>query len=1163
MRLKSIKLAGFKSFVDPTTVHFPSNMSAVVGPNGCGKSNIIDAVRWVMGESSAKNLRGESMTDVIFNGSNARKPVGQATIELIFDNTDKTVTGEYAAFNEISIRRKVTREGESSYFLNGTKCRRRDITDIFLGTGLGPRSYAIIEQGMISKLIEAKPEELRVFIEEAAGISRYKERRRDTENRIRRTRENLERLTDIRDELERQLQHLNRQAKTAERYKLLKTQERENTALLRAIQWQSLQAQKTVGDEHVAEHQVQLEAALANKVKAETGIEKQRLNLTEQSDTFNSVQSEYYRLGADIARNEQRMASIQDRDMQLRQDIDQAKASLDDAQQHISSDQAILESTTEELLEIEPELEELKEKEVIAAETLDTAQVEMQDWQSEWEVFNASTAAVKQQAEVEQSRIQYVEQSLRRSDERATVLADEKSRLLEESFVGDIEPLAEAIEILQEQLASKITEAEITAEHISNARSQLAQSNDEIAILNTQAQQSRGRLSALEALQQNAVSQGDDAEEWFKESNLQSAQRLADNIKVEGGWEKAVETVLGQHLQAVVVDDFNEYLAKHDALPAAGVTLFEKASNTSSFEAEALASKVSGGGAEGLLAGVWCAASLDEAIAKRAGLTENESVITADGIWMGRNWLRMLNDGDDNSVLQRQAEIDQLQQQLSALDANRVQCKQQQADVTQQLASHEQQQKQCQQDINSFNQQLNQQSSELSAMKAREEKVLARQTQLDTELEQINAQLLDERETLSEHRMQLQDFLDSMAEQMSEREERIALRDVKREQLEAVRDTARSYKDQLMSLSIRHQSLKTQRASVQQTSERMASQLTTMAERSEMLQEQLETNREPLEEITLEQEEMLQKRLTVEADLTAAREQMSVIENDIREKEAQRNQADQQAQNIRNNLEQMRLSVQTLTVQLQNIEQQISEMGHTPELLLSEVDTLPSEAELTQGLTQLQATIARLGAINLAAIDEYDQQSERKLYLDAQNEDLLSALDTLENAIRKIDRETRSRFKDTFDEVNTGLTELFPQVFGGGQAYLELTGDDLLDTGIAIMARPPGKKNSTIHLLSGGEKALTAIALVFAIFRLNPAPFCMLDEVDAPLDDANVGRYARLVKSMSAQVQFIYITHNKIPMEFADQLMGVTMHEPGVSRLVTVDIEKAAELAAL
>lgn len=1162
MRLKSIKLAGFKSFVDPTTVHFPSNMSAVVGPNGCGKSNIIDAVRWVMGESSAKNLRGESMTDVIFNGSNARKPVGQASIELIFDNSDKTVTGEYAAFNEISIRRKVTREGESSYFLNGSKCRRRDITDIFLGTGLGPRSYAIIEQGMISKLIEAKPEDLRVFIEEAAGISRYKERRRDTENRIRRTRENLERLTDIRDELERQLQHLNRQAKTAERYKQLKAQERDNTALLRALQWQQLQAQKAAGDTRIGEQQVQLEAAIAAKVKAESGIEKQRLNLTEQSDTVNHVQAEFYRVGADIARNEQRMASIQERELQLRQDLAQAKTALADAQAHISSDQTLLAATQSELAEIEPQLEELTEQELVAAAQFDTAQADMQAWQSEWEAFNATTASVKQAAEVEQSRIQYVEQSLRRSDERSLALRNEQTHLLAESFVGDIEPLAEAIEILRERLSETLVAAEDAADQITDARRQLAQLNDERATINTAIQQAKGRLSALEALQQNAVSQGDEAEQWLSTQTLDAAQRLADHIKVSRGWEQAVEMVLGRHLQAVQVDDIAAYLAGD--LPAAGVSLFEAGSvQRENTELTALAAKVESPIADGLLTGVYCANTLEEALARRTSLGAHESIITADGVWLGPHWLRMREAADDSSVLQRQAEIDLLQQQLSQNEAESERHKAQQTQLNEQLASYEATQKQLSQTTNSLNQQLHQQTAELSAMQAREEKVLARKAQLDTELAQLQAQASEERETLAEHRLQLQEYLDDMAAQMAQREALINQRDQKRDQFDAARDATRACKDELMRLSIRHQGLKTQLSSIEQTNTRMAAQLETMQERAMVLQEQLETNGEPLLEMRIEQEALLEQRLAIDARLAEAREQMTVIETDIRTLESNRNDAEQQAQLVRNGLEQERLTVQTLAVQLQNVVQQINDSGSTPEAVLAGAEALPSEAELKQSLEQLQASIARLGAINLAAIDEYDQQSERKLYLDAQNEDLLAALETLENAIRKIDRETRSRFKDTFDEVNSGLGELFPQVFGGGQAYLELTGDDLLNTGIAIMARPPGKKNSTIHLLSGGEKALTAIALVFAIFRLNPAPFCMLDEVDAPLDDANVGRYARLVKRMSEQVQFIYITHNKIPMEFADQLMGVTMHEPGVSRLVTVDIEKAAELAAL
>ena len=1162
MRLKSIKLAGFKSFVDPVTVNFPSNMSAVVGPNGCGKSNIIDAVRWVMGESSARQLRGESMADVIFNGSTARQPVGQAAIELVFDNSDKTLTGEYAAFNEISVRRKVSRDGESSYFLNSAKCRRRDITDIFLGTGLGPRSYAIIEQGMISNLIEAKPEELRVYIEEAAGISRYKERRRDTENRIRRTRENLERLTDIRNELQRQLQHLNRQAKTAERYRKLKQQERDNTALLRAVQWQALAAQGETAAAQAAAEQVKLEAAQADKVNAETAIEQQRLKLREQSDKFNDVQSRFYGLGAEIARDEQRINSIQERELQLNRDLEQAQNALAEAQQHISTDSDTLVSARAELNVLEPQLASAEAQEAAAVEALEQAQQTMQNWQQQWDEFNNAAAAAQQQAEVEQSRIQYIEQALQRLSERKATLQQEQQQLATEAPVGNINQLAAQLQATTTQLEQHNNIIENLVEAIQQTRAELGETGQQQSQTNSHLQQQQGRLSALEALQQEATSQGDTAELWLSEQQLATAKRLADSLNVTAGWEKAVETVLGQLLQSVTVDNIDHYLNQPEP-PAAGVCLLQPATaSTEPPAANSLAHKLQGSDASGQLAQVLCADTVTEALALRSTLQPGQSVITPEGVWLGPNWLRMQHEGDaETSVLRRQNDINELQTSIDTTTAQIATLEQRKTALTDQLLQQESEQQAAQTTVQQLNQQLTAQTSDHSAMRVRQEQVLARLQQLETEQAETARQHQSERDNLATHRQRLETALERMAEQTAQREQLLLQRDNCRSQLEAARNTASQQKDNLMALSIRHQSLKTQLESVQQTNQRLVQQLGTLEQRTATLTEQLAGNSNPLPALQTGLEANLQARLEVEQALAAARDQISQTETDIRSSETRRNQAEAAAQEIRSSLEAARLDLQTVRVQQNTLKQQLLESGHTAEDLLAATETIPTESELKTRLEQLHNSISRLGAINLAAIDEYEQQSERKVYLDAQNEDLLAALATLENAIRKIDRETRSRFKATFDEVNAGIGELFPQVFGGGQAYLELTGDDLLNTGIAIMARPPGKKNTTIHLLSGGEKALTAIALVFAIFRLNPAPFCMLDEVDAPLDDANVGRYVRLLKAMSSTVQFIYITHNKITMEFADHLLGVTMHEAGVSRLVTVDIEKAAELA--
>ncbi|MEH6550906.1 MAG: chromosome segregation protein SMC [Pseudomonadales bacterium] len=1167
MRLKSIKLAGFKSFVDPTSVNFPTNMSAVVGPNGCGKSNIIDAVRWVMGESSAKNLRGEHMTDVIFNGSNSRKPVGHATIELIFDNTDGTLGGEYASFSEIAIRRKVTRESESSYYLNGTKCRRKDITDIFLGTGLGPRSYAIIEQGMISKLVEAKPDELRVFVEEAAGISRYKERRRDTENRIRRTKENLERLTDIREELERQLQHLQRQSQTAERYRELKTREREQKAQLQAIQWRELDEHAAVGQSVIRELEVKLEATIAERLAAEAAIEKIREAHIESTDKFNLVTGEFYSIGGEIARDEQRIQGIQERDRQLRQDQLQAEEGLTRAREHMSQDEARLSEWQLELAELEPELELTQAAEEESTAALLLAEENMQHWQHNWDEFNNDAAAPRQQAEVQQSRIQHLDQVLRRAGERVEKLETERSQL---TPAGEDDELA----LLQEQLAEFDLQVEEVrnqlhsrAETIARLRQELDESAHALDEQRSGLQSQRGRYASLEALQQAAMGHDEETGVWLSNQQLDQRPRLADCLSVKEGWEAAVETVLGSYLQAVQVDDLAAIAPALSELAQGSVSLYDSQArdiSRSDMDLPALADQLSGGDAQSLLAGVYCADDLGSALQKRHQLAAHESVITRDGIWIGVNWLRLARDKDTNSgVIQRQQDIEELNESIALSEESIDELEHNRQSLRERLALAEEEREQQQSLVSSLGANQTELTGKLGALQARQEQTSRRREQLNQELEEGRQLLEQEQANLKQARRLLQESLDSMEQDAGRREELLRARDSSRSVLDQSRQKARHDKDNAHHVAMRLQSLQTQLDSVANARSRLVEQSMQLEERQSYLTETIAENMAPLEELKAQLEQRLEQRLVVEERMGDARKQQETLDFELRENETRRNDAENRAAGVRSELESNRLQMQTIDVRRKTLVEQLQEAKFDLQAVLATLTEEASEKEWSEQLEKLANRINRLGPINLAAIDEYQSQAERKNYLDAQNEDLVAAMDTLENAIRKIDRETRARFKETFDEINSGLQELFPKVFGGGEAYLELTGDDMLDTGISIMARPPGKKNSTIALLSGGEKALTAIALVFAIFRLNPAPFCMLDEVDAPLDDANVGRYARMVKEMSEHVQFIYISHNKITMEYADQLMGVTMHEPGCSRLVTVDIEEAAELAAM
>ena len=1160
MRLKSIRLAGFKSFVDPTTVSFPSNMVAVVGPNGCGKSNIIDAVRWVMGESSAKNLRGESMADVIFNGSNSRKPVTQASIELVFDNSDHRLTGEYAAYNEISVRRRVTREGQNVYFLNGSRCRRRDITDLFLGTGLGPRSYSIIEQGMISRLIEARPEDLRHYIEEAAGISKYKERRRETENRIRRTQENLDRLSDLRTELDRQLQRLQRQAEAAQRYQTYKAEERQLKAELAALGWRSLNGQASAQQAAINEQQLALDALLAEQRSADAAIEEQRALHHQLSETFNQVQGRFYSVGADIARSEQSIEHAQQRLRQLQQDLAQNEQASREAEVQLSHDRSLLASLNEQLASLEPQHKALAERVEQSAAELAEQEAAMAAWQERWAAFTQQSSEPKQAAQVQQARIDQLEHSLQRAQERAR-------RLQEEAGLLALEPQDDAVIELGEQLAAcELTLAEQQqqeaglAQQLQSQRADIAQADKDLQQGQAQLQRLGGRIASLQVLQQAALQPGDGVGQWLKAQGLAGNARLAEQMQVQPGWEAAVEAVLGADLQAVLVDNFGGLpladfkrgqlclVAPQTGAAAAPGSLLEKVSSAIDLSP--------------WLARVRPVASLEQALAERASLGPDESLASRDGYWVGRNFLRVRRGSEaQTGFLARGQELADCQQQWQTLQQQLTEAEQANGERRQALAAAERQREVLGHQLQQQQRLQGQLQAELSARRAKVEQLALRTDRLQAELNELAEQRQFDQEELGEARLLLQQALEAMHADMQRQQQLTAERDGLRQALDALRPQYRSLQGQASELALQLGTLRAQQGATRQQLARLEQQFVRTQQRAEQLQINLGEEGAPLDELRALLEEQLAERLQVEEQLYQARTAMEEADGRLREAEQRRLGAEQQGEGLRARLEQQRLDWQGLSVRCKALQEQLAANGHDLQALLDLVPQDAKEGGYQHRLQALAKSIEHLGAINLAAIEEYQQSAERKGYLDAQNEDLSQALATLQSVISKIDRETRNRFKTTFDQVNAGLQALFPKVFGGGSATLELTGEDLLETGVAIIAQPPGKKNSTIHLLSGGEKALTALALVFAIFGLNPAPFCMLDEVDAPLDDANVGRYARLVKEMSDKVQFIYITHNKIAMEEADQLLGVTMHEPGCSRLVAVDVDQAVAMA--
>ncbi|MCG8435631.1 MAG: chromosome segregation protein SMC [Gammaproteobacteria bacterium] len=1168
MRLSKIKLAGFKSFVDPTTITFPSNLIGIVGPNGCGKSNIIDAVRWVMGESSAKHLRGDSMADVVFNGSSSRKPVGTASIELIFDNADGTVGGQYANYAEISIKRQVSRDGTSTYFLNGTRCRRRDITDIFLGTGLGSRSYAIIEQGMISRLIEAKPEELRVYLEEAAGISKYKERRRETENRIRHTRENIERLDDLRSEIEKQIQHLQRQAKTAERYKGWRQEERRFKAELLALRWQALDQEVVEKDREIAEQQNKLEAAIAEQRAIENRIEQTREQHTEANDGFNEVQGRYYGVGADIARIEQGIQHAKELRGRQEKDLRETEEAWQDIQEHIKRDRDQVQQVEHNLREMEPNLQTLQTTEREASEALATAEERMQAWQNTWDEFVRDSSEATQEAEIERTQIEHLERRSQQVVSRLEKLKDERAALSSKELEAEISKLGSQESMSSEERERLQGALQRAIRELSELREDEKQLTTRLHETRSRLEDNRGRLSSLEALQQSALGKSKDAvNKWLAARKLANLPRLAQQLQVEDGWEKAVETVLGFHLEAVCVEQLDTLTPELSKLADGAVTIFETMGGHEADKGslKTLAAKVKSElPVTGLLAGIYAVEQLADAVKLRGKLKTGESVVTRDGIWMGQNWVRVNRESDERAgVIAREQETKQLQEEQTQLKKSAGDLTLQQDELRARLKSLEERREELQTQVNQAHRQSADLHASLDTKRSKLDQLVARAREIDAELEDLRDELQNIESESKASRAKMEASLNTMESLEDKRGDLEGERNSLRENLENARRKAKEDRDALHDLALKVESRRSMLESTRRSLERLDGQLTQLSERRVELQKNLKESADPMDTQQKELESYLQKRSAVESELTQARKKLEELDEQIRNLEQDRAQREKASQQLRDVLESLKLGSQEIRVRKQTLNESLKEMNYEIKDLFTELPDDASIEDWEQKLDKMTQKIQRLGAINLAAIEEFSEQSERKQYLDAQHTDLTEALATLENAIRKIDRETRTRFKETFDKVNSGIKTAFPRLFGGGHAYLELTGEDLLDSGVTVMARPPGKRNSTIHLLSGGEKALTAVALVFAIFQLNPAPFCLLDEVDAPLDDYNVGRFCDLVSEMSERTQFVFITHNKITMEMAHQLTGVTMNEPGVSRLVAVDIDEAVQMAAV
>jgi len=1166
LRLTQIKLAGFKSFVDPTTIGTPGKLVGIVGPNGCGKSNVIDAVRWVLGESKASALRGESMQDVIFNGAGERPPVGRASVELFFDNSTGRIGGQWGQYAELSIKRVLTRDGDSTYYINNIPVRRRDIHDLFLGTGLGPRAYAIIEQGMISRVIEAKPEELRVFLEEAAGVSKYKERRKETEGRLADARDNLSRVEDIRVELASQLEKLDAQARIATEY-------REHEARLKQVQhlqWFSKQQDAATARERhagaIASLTVAFEAVQADVRAAEARQEALRADHYAAGDALHEKQGAYYEANAEVTRLEQQLTFARESETR----ISQQAAQLTEQLGALSGQEAALADERKALEASLGEAQAAREAAGIDEQAAGAALPAVD------ESLRQAEAVVAELSE----RIAQGEQAIRVGETRREHHANALAQLAQRRERLEAEQQALAARVtgsigeVEEQLAQETGELGTKEQALGALRTSVQDLQERQRTAAETARESAARLADLDARAQALaalqakIGEGKDTTKWQEEHGLARAHRLWQGLDLEPGWEDALEAVLRERLEAIELERLDAVTSWTGGVPPGRMAVYAPgtAGPTTSAPNDALLGKVRAArpGVERLLAdwlaGVRCRDSLASALADRGGLGAGESFVTPQGhVVNGQAVSFFAPDSELHGVLARQRELAELAHAVTGArataDAERDALAAIDADLTtSQDAYHAEsiafssQQRRCH-DL----------ELELLQLKQTADAAEKRRAQIGEELSGIAADEGGEQERSRATGGELAEAQSALHDEMVKRDAARHARNEAEVAQTKARERVRAAERASQEATFAERSCGDRLAELQHRRESLAAQVT----QQQGLLAQLGTERAAIDWTPVE--EALQRQLTLRGEaeqaLAAARDRLEGLGAELRAADEARLAAMQKLDPARAKIEEMRLKEQASALSEDQFTAQLAEAGADLAALPAELKAFGSKTGLAPELERLQAAIEGLGAVNLAALDELALAQERKQYLDAQAADLTEAMATLESAIRQIDRESRHLLQQTFDAVNQNFAKLFPALFGGGQARLLLTGEEILDSGVQVVAQPPGKRNTSIHLLSGGEKALTAISLVFALFQLNPAPFCLLDEVDAPLDDPNTGRFCRMVTTMAGETQFVFISHNKITMEMAGQLIGITMPEPGVSRVVAVDIAEAIELA--
>ncbi|HIG08089.1 MAG TPA: chromosome segregation protein SMC [Methylococcaceae bacterium] len=1166
MRLEKIKLSGFKSFVDPTTVHLTSNLIGIVGPNGCGKSNIIDAVRWVMGESSAKHLRGGSMVDVIFNGSATRQPVSHASVELFFDNHDGELGGVYAQYAQISVKRQLNREGQSVYFLNNLRCRRRDIVDIFLGTGLGARSYAIIEQGTISKMVESKPEELREHIEEAAGISKYKERRHEAEIRIRHTRENLDRLNDIRTEVEKQLRRLKSQAKKAETFKQLKQEERQCRVELLALRWQGYDGEvsgyenkiKQIAETHnkSSVQQIELKATITT---TQALLSKHRESLTQQ-------QEHYYQSVAQFDQLAQKIDHVSQNNERLQLEITRLRGQEKNVVIEIAADKQQLQKCLDESSAAKADYQRAAEKELQLSTHAQEALARQQQWQDEWGTFSDRYGTVKGQIEVQQSKVIQFERQHTQTQHQLIQLQNEKKELSDTTIQFEIEALGQSIEGISSKQAEFRQQLEQQVEEITQCRQQVKNNRDALNVLNAQEHALNGKIESLILLQQHSMGKKNKKlVQWLQSHALMNEKRLAEMIEVDQGWELAVEMVLTRCLDAIYVDDLDHYVDALESLEDETLTLF-----TGSFEGRhqseiplpLLIDKIRvPKGAAVFLEDIYCADTLRDAFNQMGNLSQHESIITPKGIWLGNGWVKLTqSNSPQQGILQREKELRALKQEQSLLDATLREQENSLASFENRLKHAEEQREFFQQKDKLIAEELTARSAEFSASSARLEQQSRRLEQVLRDIDVMTRQLADVDLAIKHSNEEKVQAVGLMAGLEIEKQDLGLQKDRLQDKWQQANQQSVQAKQIVVELQGRIESLQNTQNLIQKQIDRLSEMSKQDDDRLLELEDKYKASIGPLSHDKSTLAELDSKKKQDHVTVQNMTDQLQEMESMLHKHVGDEDRLDQQINGFKEELNRHRLLQEESKIRQKTVDEQLAELNASVTAIIKICPEDAEEHSWKRKLDDLVSAIEKLGAINLTAIEEFDAEQQRMNFLNEQYADLDEAMDKLEQAIHKIDQETQICFKETFDAINLGLQKKFEKLFSGGRAYLELTEGDALEAGVNIVAQPPGKKTRSIHLLSGGEKALTAVALVFSFFDLNPAPFCMLDEVDAPLDDTNVARFSKLVEEMSENVQLVFISHNKATMEIAKQLAGVTMRESGVSRMVSVDIDEALDL---